>query len=107
MNLRTATIAAGLAAALCTGAAFAQTDPVYPSSSQQGVNGPQKHAHHGKRAQINADVRAGRISKSEGKQLKQQLKATKAQRRAQKQQNGYQPVNYPSPPPQQSSPPQQ
>jgi hypothetical protein len=52
--------------------------------------------------QINQDVRAGRISKSEGKQLKQQLKASKAQRRAQKQARGqgYQPSNYSPPSPQ-------
>ena len=65
------------------------------------MGGPPKHAGQGKRAQIKADVQAGRISKSEGKQLKQQLKAERAQRRAQKQarrSQGYQPANYASPP---------
>ena len=99
MNARTATIAAGFAATLCMGVAFAQTNAVYPAPSQQGFEGQQKHAGHGKLAQIKADVRAGRISKSEGKQLKQQLKAEKAQRRAQKQsRGGYQPANYSQPP---------
>jgi hypothetical protein len=101
MQLRIAAIAAGLASALCTGAAYAQSNPAYPAV-QQAPAGPQNQARTGKRAQINADVRAGRISKSEGKQLKQQLKAEKAQRRAQKQarraQRGYQPANYSLPP---------
>ena len=95
------TIAAGLALAICAGPAFAQSDSAYPSPSQQMVGGPAKHAGHGRKAQINADVRAGRISKAQGKQLKQQLKAEKAQRRAQKQARrgqGYQPANYPAPP---------
>jgi len=104
MNIRTATIAAGFAAVLCTGTAFAQYNPGYPSPTQQGPGGPQKQVRHGMRAQINEAVRTGQISKREGKQLKQQLKAQRAQRRAQKQarrgQGAYQPANYSPPPPQ-------
>jgi hypothetical protein len=108
MNFRTAAMAAGLAAMCCTCAAVAQPGPP-PSQpgapSQQGIplqqNGfAPKHARNGKMAQIKEDVRAGRISKREGKQLKQQLKAAKAQRRAQKQARGrgeYEPTSY-SPP---------
>lgn len=102
MQLRNAAIAAGLAVVLCTGTTFAQSNAPYPAM-QQVPSGPQNQARMGKRAQIKADVQAGRISKAEGKQLKQQLKAERAQRRALKQarraQRGYQPANYPSPPP--------
>ena len=103
MNLSIAAIAGGLALALCSAAAQAQSNPVNPPAAQQGSYGPQQSVRTGKQAQIKAAVREGRISKSEGKQLKQQVKAEKAQRRAQKQarraQRGYQPANY-SPPPQ-------
>ena len=104
MSPRTAAIAMGLATMLWTGGAYAQAGP--PPSQQgptpaQGVSGPM-HARQGKRAQIREDLRAGRISKAQAKQLRQQLRAEKAQRRAQKQarrgQGNYQPTNYPSPP---------
>jgi hypothetical protein len=105
MNFRTAAVAAALAAALGTSATFAQPGP--PPSQQGAPLQPgdygQKNPIKAQRAQIKQDVRSGRISKSEGKQLKQQLKAARAERRAQKQarraQRGYQPANY-SPPPQ-------
>jgi|SRR5579862_2095981 len=103
MSIRTGPIAAGLAFVLCAGVALAQPNAIYPSSSRQAVAGSVKSGHNGK-AQINADVRADRIGKSEAKQLKQQLKAEKAQRRALKQARrgqGYQPANYPMPSPQQ------
>jgi hypothetical protein len=110
MKLTTATIAAGVGAVLCTGAAVAQYNPGYPPPNEQGPGGPQNQVRHGKRAQINEAVRSGQISKSEGKQLKRQLKAEKAQRRALKQarrgQRGYQPANYSSPPSPQQYPQQ-
>jgi hypothetical protein len=107
MNLRTTAIAAGLAAALGTGAAFAQSYSDNGPSSQQAPYGHRHGNHHGIRALIREEVQAGRISQNEGTLLLQRIKEMKAERRAAKQarygnNGGYEQGNYP--PPQQSQP---
>jgi len=98
MNLKTTAIAAGLAAALGTGAAFAQSYSDNPPPSQQQIHGRHQGLHHGIRALIREEVNAGRISQQEGALLEQKIKEIKAERRAQKQ-SRYEGVqgNYPPP----------
>jgi hypothetical protein len=97
MNLKTTAIAAGLAAALGTGAAFAQSYS-NPPPSQQQIQGRHHGLHRGIRALIREEVNAGRISQQEGALLEQKIKEIKAERRAQKQ-SRYEGVqgNYPPP----------
>jgi transposase len=101
MNFRTTAIVAGLAAALGTGAAFAQSYSDSPPSSQQAPYARHHGQHHGVLALIREEVSAGRISRDEGAALEQRIKAMKAERRAQRQaryqgmQGGYGQGNYP------------
>jgi len=83
MNLRTTAIVAGLAAALGTGTAFAQSYAQgYPPSAPQA---PYPDHQGGVLALIQDEVRAGRISVDEGNLLEQQIRQMKAERRAERQ----------------------
>ena len=93
MNFRTAAIALGVAAALGTGVAFAQSAP--PSGSydqgqaygQQGPGQRSNHQHrhrHGVVALLKEEMSAGRLSQKEGTLLIQKIKQIHAERRAER-----------------------
>ena len=84
MSLKTTLIVGGLAAALGTGAAFAQNYSDNPPPPQQA---PYGHNHHGHAivALIQEEVSAGRISQKEGTLLVQKIKEMKRERRAERQ----------------------
>jgi hypothetical protein len=96
MNLKTTAIAAGLAAALGTGVAFAQS---YSDSAPPQAYGHHRGHHHGIRALIREEVQAGRISQQEGALLEQRIRELKAERRASRQgmQGNYGQGNYAPP----------
>jgi hypothetical protein len=86
MNFRTTAIVVGLAAALGTGAAFAQSySQDYASPQQQAPYGHQHRHQHGVLALIREEVRAGRIGHKEGTLLEQRIKEMKAERKAARQ----------------------
>jgi len=86
MSLRTTAIVAGLAAALGTGGALAQSYSQETQPPAQQMPSRHHHGHHhGVLALIMEEVRAGRISQKEGTLLEQKFKELKAERRAQRQ----------------------
>lgn len=111
MNLKKTLIAGGLAASLCSGAAFAQSYSNNPPPPQQA---PYMHHHHGRGvlALIREEVNAGRLSQREGTVLAMKIKEMKRERRAERQARyegmqgrgsygqGYEQGNPPSPQPQ-------
>jgi len=84
MSLRTSLIVGGLAAALGTGAAFAQSYSNNPPPQQAAPYGHHGH-HHGVLALIREEVSAGRISRDEGAMLEQKIKEMKRERHAERQ----------------------
>jgi hypothetical protein len=116
MNFKTTAIAAGLAAALGTGGALAQSySQESPAPAQQM---PYRHHghHHGVLALISAEVAAGRISHKEGMLIERKIHEMKAERRAERQaryesrqgnigNQGYEQGNNPPPPPPSQQPP--
>ena len=114
MSLKTTLIVAGLAAALGTGAAFAQSYSDTPPPSQAAPYG-HHHGHgHGVVALIREEVAAGRISQNEGTLLEKKIKEMKRERHAEKmaRREGMQGSSYgpgygqssPPPPPSQQPP---
>jgi hypothetical protein len=86
MNLKTTAIAAGLAAALGTTGAIAQSySQESPPPAQQMPYRHHHGHHHGVLALIGAEVDAGRISHKEGTLLERKIKEMKAERRAERQ----------------------
>ena len=108
MSLRTTAIVAGLAAALGTSGALAQSYSQESSPPAQQMPYRHHHGHHhGVLALIREEMAAGRISHKEGALLEQKIRAMKAERRAAKQarhqgrgnygQSEYGQGNYPPP----------
>lgn len=86
MNLKATLIAGGLAAALGTGAAFAQSySETPPPPSQQAPYGHHHKGGHAVLALIREEVLAGRISQKEGTLLEQKIREIKRERRAERQ----------------------
>jgi len=85
MSMKTTLIVAGLAAALGTGGAVAQSYSESPPPSQQMPYGHHHGHHHGVLALIREEMSAGRISRKEGSLLETKIKAMKAERRAERQ----------------------
>jgi hypothetical protein len=117
MNLKTTALATGLAAALGTGGALAQSySQESPPPAQQMPYGHHHGHHHGVLALISEEMQAGRISHKEGTLLERKIKEMKAERRAERQarnesrhgdygsQGNYQQGNPPPPPPSQQPP---
>lgn len=86
MSLRTTAIVAGLAAALGTGGALAQSysQDSAPSAQQMPYRHHHGH-HHGVIALISQEVQAGRISHKEGALLERKITEMKAVKRAERQ----------------------
>jgi len=100
MSLRTTLIVGGLAAALGTGAAFAQSYSGSPPPSQAAPYG-HHHGHgHGVFTLIREEVSAGRISRDEGTLLEQKIMEMKRERHAERQAR-YQGMEGNPPPPSQ------
>jgi hypothetical protein len=103
MDIRKIAIVAGLAGALGTSAAFAQSYSQGYPSQQQAPYGRHHGHRHGAIALIREEVRAGRISQKEGALLEQRIKEMKAERKAERQaryeggQGSYGQGNYPQP----------
>jgi hypothetical protein len=86
MNLKTTLLVGGLAAALGTGAAFAQSYSGSPPPSQEAPYGHHHGGHHrGVLALISEEVSAGRISQKEGTLLEKKIKEMKREHRAERQ----------------------
>jgi hypothetical protein len=85
MNLKSTLIASGLAAALGTGAAFAQSYSNNPPPSQPPYGRHHHGHHHGVMALIREEVGAGRISQKEGTLLEMKIKEMKRERHAERQ----------------------
>jgi hypothetical protein len=87
MSLKTTLIVGGLAAALGTGGAFAQSYSDNPPPSQEAPYGHhhQHGRHHGVLALIREEVSAGRIGRKEGMLLEQKIKEMKRERHAERQ----------------------
>lgn len=85
MNLKATLIAGGLAAALCTGAAFAQNYSQNAPAAQQAPYGHHHRGMHGVMGLIREEVDAGRISQKEGTLLMEKIKEMKQARRAERQ----------------------
>ena len=123
MSLKTTLIVGGLAAALGTGAAFAQSYSDNPAPSQEAPYGHHhRHGHHhGVLALIREEMSAGRISQREGKLLEQRNREIRHEKHAERQARnegmrggdygrggygqGYEQANPPPPPSQQSPQP--
>jgi hypothetical protein len=108
MNLKTTAIAAGLAAALGTGGALAQSySQESPAPAQQMPYRHHHGHHHGMRALIGEEVAAGRISHKEGALLERKIQEMKAERRAERQARNGNQGNYEqgNPPPPSQQPP--
>ena len=100
MNFRTTAAVAVLMAVLGTGTALAQSygQDYPPPSSQQGHYASQQGpytsqqapyaGHQGMRALISEEVRAGRISRGEGRMLKQRIREMRAEHRGMRQGTG-------------------
>ena len=86
MSLRTTAIVAGLAAALGTSGALAQSYSQESSPPAQQMPYRHHHGHHhGVLALIREEMAAGRISHKEGTLIEQKIKEMKAERRAERQ----------------------
>lgn len=86
MTLKATLAAGGLAAALATGAAFAQSGPGVPPPSQMAPYGHQHHHHgHGVMTIIREEVTAGRISQKEGTLIEKKIKEMKREKHAERQ----------------------
>jgi len=84
MKLTAMLTAGGLAAALGTGAAFAQNYSENPPPQQQAPYGHHHHHGHGVLALIQEEVSAGRISQKEGTLLEKKIREMHRERKAER-----------------------
>lgn len=85
MNFKATLIAGGLAAALGTGAAFAQDNSGSPPPPPPATHAHGHHGGHGAFAVIQEEVSAGRLSQKEGTLIEKKIREMKRERRAERQ----------------------